>query len=405
MAIRIQVRRDSSANWTANNPILQIGEFGFDTTANRFKIGIASGETSRWNVLPYLNVIPSELTELAQDAVETAITAGTGITKTYNDNANTITLAVDNTIPNKTYVDTAISGLGNTVSTGYIPIGLLGNIDGVAELDSSGYVPQTQLTNTIDQLEGYVDSAVSGLINSAPSTLNTLKELSDALGADADFASTTAIALGTKITASSADTLSNKTINLESNTLRGTKDQFNSAITDADFVTLAGAEELTNKTLNSPIINQPTGIVKGDVGLGNVDNTSDADKPISTLTQTAITSINTSLDTKTNNLVTAVPTSNTSYPITASDLYKRVEFNSTSPITVVIPTDNTLNLPVGSSVELLQANTGKITVQAEGIGVSIYGPDNQFKSRVRWSSIFIEKRGANSWLITGDTEA
>ena len=405
MAIRIQVRRDSSANWTANNPILQIGEFGFDTTANRFKIGIASGETSRWNVLPYLNVIPSELTELAQDAVETAITAGTGITKIYNDNANTITLAVDSTIPNKTYVDTAVSGLGNTVSIGYIPIGLLGNIDGVAELDSSGYVPQTQLTNTIDQLEGYVDSAVSGLVNSAPSTLNTLKELSDALGADANFASTTTIALGTKITASSADTLSNKTINLESNTLRGTKDQFNSAITDADFVTLAGSEELTNKTLNSPIINQPTGIVKGDVGLGNVNNTSDADKPISTLTQTAITAINTSLDTKTDNLVTAVPTSNTSYPITASDLYKRVEFNSTSPITVIIPTDNTLNLPIGSSVELLQANTGKITVQAEGIGVSIYGPDNQFKSRVRWSSIFLEKRGANSWLVTGDTEA
>ena len=50
MAIRIQIRRDSSSNWTANNPILQVGEFGFDTTVNRFKVGIASGETSRWNV-------------------------------------------------------------------------------------------------------------------------------------------------------------------------------------------------------------------------------------------------------------------------------------------------------------------------------------------------------------------
>jgi len=34
------------------------------------------------------------------------------------------------------------------------------------------------------------------------------------------------------------------------------------------------AETLTNKTLTSPVINTPTGIVKGDVGLGNVDNTS-----------------------------------------------------------------------------------------------------------------------------------
>lgn len=35
---------------------------------------------------------------------------------------------------------------------------------------------------------------------------------------------------------------------------------------------------LTNKTLTSPVVNSPTGIVKGDVGLGNVDNTSDSTK-------------------------------------------------------------------------------------------------------------------------------
>lgn len=47
-------------------------------------------------------------------------------------------------------------------------------------------------------------------------------------------------------------------------------------------------QTLTNKTLTSPAITTPTGIVKGDVGLGNVDNTSDAAKPISTLTQAAL---------------------------------------------------------------------------------------------------------------------
>lgn len=45
---------------------------------------------------------------------------------------------------------------------------------------------------------------------------------------------------------------------------------------------------LTNKTLTSPVINSPTGIVKGDVGLGNVDNTSDTNKPVSTAQQTAL---------------------------------------------------------------------------------------------------------------------
>ena len=50
-------------------------------------------------------------------------------------------------------------------------------------------------------------------------------------------------------------TLSNKTIALGSNTLSGTTAQFNSALSDGSFATLAGSESLTNKTLTSPVIN------------------------------------------------------------------------------------------------------------------------------------------------------
>jgi hypothetical protein len=46
------------------------------------------------------------------------------------------------------------------------------------------------------------------------------------------------------------------------------------------------SQTLTNKTLTSPAINTPTGIVKGDVGLGNVDNTSDATKNAAAVTLT-----------------------------------------------------------------------------------------------------------------------
>lgn len=46
---------------------------------------------------------------------------------------------------------------------------------------------------------------------------------------------------------------------------------------------------LVNKTLTSCVINSPTGIVKGDVGLGNVDNTSDATKYAATKTLTNTT--------------------------------------------------------------------------------------------------------------------
>lgn len=56
------------------------------------------------------------------------------------------------------------------------------------------------------------------------------------------------------------------------------------------ITTNTSAQTLTNKTLTSPVINTPTGIVKGDVGLGNVDNTSDATKnaAVATLTNKSI---------------------------------------------------------------------------------------------------------------------
>lgn len=60
---------------------------------------------------------------------------------------------------------------------------------------------------------------------------------------------------------------------------------------------------VTGGTFDSPAINTPTGIVKGDVGLGNVDNTSDATKNAATVSLTNKT-INASLNTI-SNLVTA----------------------------------------------------------------------------------------------------
>lgn len=50
-----------------------------------------------------------------------------------------------------------------------------------------------------------------------------------------------------------------------------------------DTVKIDETRILTNKTSTSPNINTPTGIVKGDVGLGNVDDTSDATKHTGTI--------------------------------------------------------------------------------------------------------------------------
>jgi len=54
------------------------------------------------------------------------------------------------------------------------------------------------------------------------------------------------------------DTLTNKTIDLGSNTLTGSLAEFNSALQSVSFVSLTGSETLTNKTLTSPTINGGT---------------------------------------------------------------------------------------------------------------------------------------------------
>jgi len=65
-------------------------------------------------------------------------------------------------------------------------------------------------------------------------------------------------ATDTMVARATTDTLSNKSLNLSSNTLSGTLTQFNTALSDDNFVSLTGTETLTNKTLTSPSMSNPT---------------------------------------------------------------------------------------------------------------------------------------------------
>ena len=104
--VRIQVRRGTASEWTSANPILASGELGVESDTNLFKFG--NGSTA-WTSLDYANNSDVAISEISQDAINTALTMGAGLQKTYDDGANTITITVDSTIATKTYADDAVT--------------------------------------------------------------------------------------------------------------------------------------------------------------------------------------------------------------------------------------------------------------------------------------------------------
>lgn len=67
MAIKIQIRRDSSTNWTATNPILSQGELGLELDTNFIKAG---NGTDNWNTLPYLFEFTEDLIPLTDNTYD-----------------------------------------------------------------------------------------------------------------------------------------------------------------------------------------------------------------------------------------------------------------------------------------------------------------------------------------------
>lgn len=65
MSTKIQLRRDTSINWIACNPVLASGEPGFETDTGKLKIG---NGTDAWDALPYVDTEAADLSAYSTTA-------------------------------------------------------------------------------------------------------------------------------------------------------------------------------------------------------------------------------------------------------------------------------------------------------------------------------------------------
>lgn len=75
--------------------------------------------------------------------------------------------------------------------------------------------------------------------------------------------------------------------------------------------------------------------------------------------------------------------------------------SNVSPMTCTIPLNSTTSLPLGTTVALVQAGPGQLTVNPTG-GVTLRSKNNNRKLAAQWSSAALQKIGTDEWLLVGD---
>jgi hypothetical protein len=134
-------------------------------------------------------------------------------------------------------------------------------------------------------------------------------------------------------------------------------------------------------------------LAKGDVGLGNVDNTSDANKPVSTATQTA-------LDAKTNKLI-VTNRQTASYTLVLGDADKLVEINNASANNLTVPLNSSVAFATGTQILLAQYGAGQTTIVATS-GVTVRSNGAKLKLNAQYSGATLIKIDTNEWYLFGD---
>jgi len=320
MATRMQQRRGTAAQWistnSGNGPILNAGEIGFESDTNKFKIGDG---TNHWLNLAYftdaqsilssvnglvdgapalLNTL-NEIAAAINDDPTFFTTVATNLSNHESDTTNVHGIANTDALASKTYADNAVSthssdttevhGIPDTTALAtktYADNAVSShnsdttNVHGIvdtADLATKTYADTAVSTHSSDttSVHGITDTAALATKTYADTAVSThSSDTTDVHG----IADTSALATKTY-----ADTAASTAASSSLSTHASDTTDIHGIADTSILVTTTGVQSLTNKTITTP-----SGLVKSDVGLGNVDNTSDANKPVSTATQTAL---------------------------------------------------------------------------------------------------------------------
>ena len=183
--VRIQLRRGTATEWTnadtalnaSGGLVLAAGEMGVETNTRKIKIGDGS---TRWSSLAYVAADSPAISEIAQDAINDALSMGSGLTKSYNDNTDTISISIDDSVVAlKSYVDSQVGGLENTVTSDYVLLADVGNAGGPAKLDVDGnlLIPKSSII-----IEGSSADAHETTLTATNATVDRTITLPDASG-------------------------------------------------------------------------------------------------------------------------------------------------------------------------------------------------------------------------------
>jgi len=261
----------------------------------------------------------TDTADLATKSYADTAAASAVSTSVFNHSSDTLDvhgIADTAALATKTYADTAVSTHSSDTTSVH-------GITDTAELATKTYADTSVSTHSSDttSIHGIADTAELATKTYADTAVSTHSSDTTSVHGIADTSLlvtttgtqnltnktlTTPIINGPEITATGGVPRIHGIYLPEPHTITfegSTTDEFETVLTVANptadrtvtipdaTTTLVGrdtTDTLTNKTLTSPVINTPTGITKSDVGLANVDNTTDANKPISTATQAAL---------------------------------------------------------------------------------------------------------------------